>query len=156
MSQKCPNCGESLLSTDVFCPYCGADTKASPSLGSTPSSASGSVTCASCGSLNPQNTQYCGNCGAGLSSGPYVGSTPTSSGFADATSYSSTQSTYNYGASSTTQDSGSRPWYKPPPSKYSNRNPATWMYYICWGFWIFLRVLFWIFIIFGKGAMRRR
>ncbi|MBN1330832.1 MAG: zinc ribbon domain-containing protein [Candidatus Heimdallarchaeota archaeon] len=156
MSQNCPNCGEKLLSTDVFCPYCGADAKsADQTLTSPSSSTTGSITCESCGSLNPQNTQYCGNCGAGLSSTPYIGSSPSSSSFASSSS-SSSQSTYNYGANSSTQDSGNRPWYKPPPSKHSGRNPATWFHYFCWGFYILLRVLFWVLIIFGKGAMRRR
>ncbi|HUT80491.1 MAG TPA: zinc ribbon domain-containing protein [Candidatus Bathyarchaeia archaeon] len=156
MSQKCPNCGEDLLSTDVFCPYCGADTKSTQKIASPSSSEVGSVICESCGSVNPLNTQYCCNCGTGISARPYIGSTTSSSSFASSSDYSSSQSTYNYGASSSTDTSGEKPWYKPKPSKYSNRNPATWFYYFCWGFYVILRVLFWIFIIFGRGAMRRR
>jgi len=158
MTKKCPNCGESLVSSDIYCPYCSADTRpAEQSSGAysfaQPAAPQGSITCESCGSANEPQNLHCANCGANIASSQPYAPPATNTGYTTIGS-TPTSETHTYGASSTASDD--RPWYKPPHRERSAKRPREWFFWTGWGLYIFFRVLFSILFIVLRVAARSR
>lgn len=144
MSDTCPNCGEQIKSTDVFCPFCGQTRSDQPS----GSGQGSSIQCATCGAVNDAGVNYCQSCGQPLE-GP-ITAPKQDTGTQDQ------QESYDYGTYSTSSSTGERKWYQPPPRKRSKKNPIEWFFCTCWGLYVFFRFLFQMLWCIGLIAGRRR
>jgi len=144
MSNTCPSCGEVVKPTDVFCPFCSYDLKASQSASS---SASSALICANCGASNDLGVNFCQSCGQPLES-PKAPQEPIDS--------QGQQESYDYGSYSETSSTGERKWYSPPKRQRSAKHPIEWLFWIGWSLYILLRVFFQIFWCVAIIAGRRR
>ncbi|MHA1356213.1 MAG: zinc ribbon domain-containing protein [Candidatus Heimdallarchaeota archaeon] len=145
MSEQCVNCGESIKSTDIFCPYCGNTKEGQPSS----SGQSSSLQCASCGASNDFGVSFCQSCGQPIEAAKGTPPPPI-----DAPGQ--TQESYDYGSFSETSSTGERKWYTPPKRARSKKNPIEWFFWTCWGLYIAFRFLFQILWCVGMIAGRRR
>ncbi|MHA1124674.1 MAG: zinc ribbon domain-containing protein [Candidatus Heimdallarchaeota archaeon] len=144
MSDTCPNCGEKIKSTDIFCPFCGQTKEGQPSS----KAQSSSQQCANCGSANDFGVSFCQSCGQSLEA-PKL---PEH----DLGTSQDQQESYEYGSFSETSSTGEKKWYTPPTRTRSKKNPIEWFFWTCWGIYIFLRFLFQILWCVSLIAGRRR
>ncbi|MFW9924226.1 MAG: zinc ribbon domain-containing protein [Candidatus Thorarchaeota archaeon] len=162
MSKICPHCSEQVKTTDIFCPFCGADlSKTSSTQDSFESNFSDSsfITCPYCGTSNIPTSQFCASCGTAMSASQSSssGSIPPSSYDSISGQSSSQQESHSYGSYSTYSSADERKWYTPPKRTRSAKNPIEWFFWTGWGFYILIRVIFFVlwFIIrlavFSKG-----
>lgn len=148
MSHKCPKCNEQLVSTDVFCPYCGVNTKESDSSRAISDSQIDLSSCPSCGTVIELGLYYCNNCGSSLLS--------NDAGVKATQSEDFTNQNYTYGSATDNIEEDKRPWYKPPKRERSAKDPREWFFWTGWGLFFLLRVVFQILIIILQVAARSK
>ncbi len=140
MTKTCVNCGEIVKKTDIFCPFCGANSdKAQPSIQDTKM---GDNFCSTCGVANKSSAQFCAGCGNTIDSSSSSASsygTPAS-----AATDSSDQTTHTHGSYSTEPSDSTHKWYKPPKRKRSAKHPAEWFFWTGWGLYFLIRAIFWV------------
>ncbi len=119
--------------------------------------------CPSCGVALKTSDIFCPFCGTSISSSH----SPSKSSFSDsefsdqfASSTPSTEESYSYGSGSsgyyTENVEGTRKWYQPPKRKRSAKHPIEWFFWIGWGLYIVLRIVFYILIIAAQVAIRKK
>lgn len=142
MTKMCVNCGEVVKKTDVFCPFCGANTdKAQPSAHVTKMS---DTICSTCGVTNKLGAQFCESCGNAIDSISSSSSTVNYGSTVSSATDSSDQATHTYGSYSTEPSDSTRKWYKPPKRTRSAKHPAEWFFWTGWGLYFLIRVIFWV------------
>jgi len=118
-----------------------------------------SRSCPNCGAETKTEDVFCPFCGTAIPSGS---SPSTESNFSHQfdTSTPHSEESYSYGSGSsgyyTENVEGTRKWYQPPKRQRSAKHPIEWFFWIGWGLYILLRIIFFVLIIAAQVAVRRK
>lgn len=120
-----------------------------------------SNSCPNCGVSIKSDDAFCPFCGT-TTSQPSSDSSFPDSQYADqfASSSPSADESYSYGSGSggyyTESADSTKKWYKPPKRTRSAKHPVEWFFWIGWGLYILLRIVFYVLIIAAQIAVRRK